>query len=108
MIAPYLNSFDFKLNITNKFYDAMSNGKPFITSLSGAITKVMNENNIGIKYDGEKISNLSSVLATLIDDKNFLIKLGDNARHLYQQQYTSNKVYSELVRELYELCKYDS
>ena len=108
MIAPYLNSFDFQLNITNKFYDAMSNGKPFITCLSGAITKVMNENDIGIKYDGDKISNLTAVLATLIDDKNSLIKLGNNARHLYQQQYTSNKVYSELVRDLYELCKYDS
>ena len=68
----------------------------------------MNENNIGIKYDGDKISNLTEVLATIIDDKNSLIKLGNNARYLHQQRYTSNKVYSELVRDLYELCKYDS
>ena len=108
MIAPYVNSFDFQLNITNKFYDAMSHGKPFITSLSGAITKVMNEYKIGIKYDGDQISNLTEVLATIIDDRNSLIKLGNNAQHLYQQQYTSDKVYSELVRDLYELCKYDS
>jgi glycosyltransferase involved in cell wall biosynthesis len=108
MIAPYVNSFDFQMNIPNKFYDAMSNGKPFITSLSGAITKVMNEYNIGIKYDGDQISNLTEVLATIIDDKNSLIKFGNNAHHLYRQQYTSNKVYSELVRDLYKLCNYDS
>jgi glycosyltransferase involved in cell wall biosynthesis len=108
MIAPYINSFDFQLNITNKFYDAMSNGKPFITCLSGAITKVMNKHSIGIKYDGDQISNLTEVLATIIDDKNSLIKLGNNARHLYQQQYKSSKVYSELVQDLYELCSYDS
>jgi glycosyltransferase involved in cell wall biosynthesis len=96
------------MNIPNKFYDAMSNGKPFITCLSGAITKVMNENNIGIKYDGDQISNLTEVLATIIDDKNSLIKFGNNAHHLYRQQYTSNKVYSELVRDLYKLCNYDS
>jgi glycosyltransferase involved in cell wall biosynthesis len=108
MIAPYVNSFDFQLNITNKFYDAMSNGKPFITCLSGAITKIMNKYNIGITYDGDQISNLSEVLATIINDKNSLIKLGNNAQNLYQRQYTSKKVYSELVRDLIELCNYDS
>ena len=108
VIAPYVNSFDFQMNIPNKIYDAMSNGKPFITSLSGVITKLINEYKIGIKYNGEQISNLTEVLATIIDDKNSLIKFGNNARHLYRKQYTSNKVYSELVRDLYELCKYDS
>ena len=108
MIAPYINSFDFQLNITNKFYDAMSNGKPFITCISGAVTKLIDKYDIGIKYDGDQVSNLAEVLATIINDKNSLIKLGNNARHLYVQQYKSNKVYSELVRDLYELCNYDS
>ena len=34
-IAPYKNTFDFQLNIPNKFYDAMLHGKPIITSLTG-------------------------------------------------------------------------
>ena len=50
LIAPFHDFTDFNMSLTNKFYDAMSNGKPFITCLSGAITKVMNENNDLEKY----------------------------------------------------------
>jgi len=107
VIAPYRDSFDFQLNITNKFYDAMAKGKPVITSLSGAIAKLFDQFEIGFKYDESRVENLMEILTHLVADTERLSKAGNNARNLFVKEFSGEQIYSELVSDLIKLAKHD-
>ena len=102
-IAPYKNTFDFQLNITNKFYDAMLHGKPIITSLTGAAEDLLINYKIGLQYNQKDILDLTQVLSNLLKNSNLISNLSDNAINTYRDIYSSNIVYNALVADLEEL-----
>ena len=102
-IAPYKDTFDFQLNITNKFYDAMLHGKPIITSLTGAAGDLLNNYKIGINYNRNDVSDLTRVLSTLLKNSDVISNLSENAINTYINIYSSEIVYSELVSDLEKL-----
>jgi glycosyltransferase involved in cell wall biosynthesis len=102
-IAPYKDTFDFQLNITNKFYDAMLHEKPIITSLSGAVEDLLKNYKTGLKYNRNDISDLTHILSTLLTDSSLLKNLSVNAINTYTNIYSSEIVYQELVSDLENL-----
>ena len=99
-IAPYKDTFDFQLNITNKFYDAMLHGKPMITSLTGAAEDLLKNYKMGIQYNRNDVSDLTRVLSTLLNNSSLIRNLSENAINTYTNIYSSEIVYSELVSDL--------
>ena len=87
-IMPYRNIENFKLNITNKVADSLAYGIPIITTLEGALKKLLEDH---------KYANL------LLDDDNLRRRLSSNAIDLYRTQFESTKVYSNLVYSLEKL-----
>lgn len=102
-IAPYKDTFDFRLNITNKFYDSMLHGKPMITSLSGAAEDLLKNYKIGIKYNQNDVLDLTHVLSTLLKNSELISNLSENAINTYTNIYSSEIVYSKLVSDLEKL-----
>ena len=102
-IAPYRDTFDFQLNITNKFYDAMLHGKPMITSLTGAAEDLLKNYKVGLKYNQNDVLDLTRVLSTLLKNSDLISNLSENAINAYTNIYSSEIVYSELVSDLEKL-----
>jgi glycosyltransferase involved in cell wall biosynthesis len=103
VIIPLKDSFDFRLNITNKFYDAFLNSKPILTSIGGSAESLILENKIGFKFNINDVTDLKKVLDPIISDKNQLLTLGENARKLYDKNFSYSKVYSQIVLSLERL-----
>lgn len=103
VIIPLKDSFDFKLNITNKFYDAFLNSKPILTSLSGSVESLINKYNIGFKFDINNVADLTKVLKSIINERDQLVTKGNNARILFENEFSYNEVYSRLVSNLERL-----
>jgi glycosyltransferase involved in cell wall biosynthesis len=102
-IAPYKDSFDFQMNITNKFYDAMLHKKPILTSLNGAAEDLLKDYKIGVKYNRQDVSDLTRVLSSLLKNPILIRDLSENAINTYMSIYSSEIVYSELVSDLEKL-----
>jgi len=102
-IAPYKDTFDFQLNITNKFYDAMLHGKPMISSLTGAADDLLKNHYIGINYNQSDELDLTHVLSNLLKDLDLVSNLSENAINTYTDIYSSEIVYNELVSDLEKL-----
>ena len=105
VVIPLRDTFDFKLNITNKFYDAFLNNKPILTSLSGSAESLINKYDIGFKFDINDISDLKNVLKSIINEKEQLITKGINARNLFENEYSYKEVYSRIVSNLERLIE---
>jgi glycosyltransferase involved in cell wall biosynthesis len=103
-IAPYRQRLDFEMSIPNKIYDAMSLGKPILTSLNGAASELINTYSIGRTYNPEKQDSLYQELASLDDyDSELISTMGTNARDLYERHFQAPEIYSKLARDLIKL-----
>jgi len=104
MLLPYKKTEDFDMNITNKFYDAIRNSKPVLSSQGGVVRELIETHKIGINYESDKPLDLLTNLKILINDKEQLLMFGKNSRKLYLESFDFNSVYENLVRLLEALC----
>jgi len=105
LIAPFHDFADFNMSLTNKFYDAMANGKGMLTTISGAAGDFIIEKKIGIKYFNSNVKSLIDVISRIDSDKNIIDNLSKNARNLYESEYSYSKIYGSLVNKLEKLAK---
>jgi glycosyltransferase involved in cell wall biosynthesis len=103
MLLPYKNLPDFKLNVTNKFYDSVSNYKPVISSQEGVVAQLISSYRIGLKYEIDNVSKLLKELSELIHNKNKFNDLVLNTKNLYEKKYDFNKSYTNFAIHLEKL-----
>ena len=102
-IMPYRNIENFKLNITNKVADSLAYGIPIITTLEGALKKLLEDHKVGYSIPMEQKEKFYKYANLLLDDDNLRRRLSSNAIDLYRTQFESTKVYSNLVYSLEKL-----
>jgi glycosyltransferase involved in cell wall biosynthesis len=103
LLAPLLDLPDFNMSIQNKFYDAMAQGIPIVTSIKGVARKFIEENRTGYLYENSPIASLSDCLKNIelqSEEKNLRSK---KAKEVYAQQFTFEKVYGALVTHLEQI-----
>ena len=100
MLAPYADLEDFKLSLPNKFLDAMSHSRPILTSLPGFASKFIEENGIGRSYSNSEPNSLKSLIEYYIYHLDDVIAMGLKAGNLFEQQYSGQIVYSQLIETL--------
>ena len=105
MFAPYRELEDFNIHIPNKFFDAMANSKPIITSISGVARKLVSDNEIGLVYQSAEPDSLRNELLKILNEKYKLAQMGNRARELYENEYSLSKVYGNAVSHLVFLAK---
>jgi hypothetical protein len=105
VLAPYKHSPDFEKSLPNKFFDAMSHGKPIVTSIGGFGERFINENRVGFTYSNGEIQSLHNLLAYLHDDNTALEECGRTSKNLFNAEFTEKIVYSRLVYNLELLAK---
>ena len=104
MLAPYKDLPDFEIHIPNKFFDAMYNGMPVVTSITGIAKKLVENENIGVTYSAANPDSLVDVLIPLVSSPDKFIEMSLSAKNLYNQKFSYEKVYGDCVTHLEALA----
>ncbi len=84
-------------NSPNKFFDAISTGKPIITNMGGWIGGMVESNKIGFSVENDNPQAIVNAVNKLINmDKKQLEEMGQNARKLAVEKFDSNAMVSKL------------
>lgn len=92
--APYNNTFDFQVNIPNKFAEYLFYGLPIIITSDGSMAEIVEDNNIGIA--SRDIEKISEFILKLKNDKEEYKKMSNRATQVYKDGFMADKVYSDL------------
>lgn len=94
-LAPYKNTFDFQMSVSNKFAEYLSYGLPIVMTVDGYMKTLLEENNCGIS--SQDIDKLTDFIVKLGNDKKLYKEMSDNAKKLYDEKFVANRIYSNLV-----------
>ena len=104
MLAPYKNLSNFDIHIPNKFFDAMAHGVPVVTSIGGIAKTLVTVENIGFTYSEDQVDSLTDILSNILRDPSTLHEMSLNAKNLYNQRFSFEKVYGGCVSRLESLA----
>ncbi|MFH1728849.1 MAG: glycosyltransferase family 4 protein [Pseudomonadota bacterium] len=105
-LAPYINIDSFINSIPNKIIDALSLGLPILSPLKGEVASIINQHNVGLKYDSDGDDSLYNCLKILQKDNELRKAMAKNALNLYEDQFSFEKTYDSLVKHLETLASY--
>lgn len=102
-LAPYVDTLNFNLNLPNKPIEYMSAGLPVLSSVKGALGRLITTEECGATYGSAE--ELAAILRRLYQDKSELERLSENALALYKARFVAENVYSEMADYLEEMAK---
>jgi glycosyltransferase involved in cell wall biosynthesis len=99
-LASYKESENYRSSLTNKMIEYMAGELPILFSIDeGYVANLIQTNEIGLTYGGSS-ERLSESILRLLDDEPFRIKLAQNSRRLFEQNFKADKVYKDFVSYL--------
>lgn len=102
-VVPYRNTDNFMRSIPNKVVDALSLRLPILSSLEGEVAKLVSSSRIGLSYDSARQQDLYDCISYLIENPNVRDTMANNARAIYDETFSYDRVYSALVHHLENL-----
>jgi glycosyltransferase involved in cell wall biosynthesis len=79
----------------------MSAGLPVISSPDrGVLCELLKMHECGISYPSGNADALSAILTSFHDDRETLKKMSLNAVRLFQERFTADRVYTEMMAHL--------
>lgn len=105
-LAPYVNIDNFTMNIPNKIVDALSLGLPILCPLQGEVASLISKHDVGLRYGTDTCKSLHDCIMMLMQDKELQQTMSNNARKLYEEQFSFEMVYGGLVKHLEKLARY--
>ncbi|MDO8091984.1 MAG: glycosyltransferase family 4 protein [Candidatus Brocadiales bacterium] len=103
-LAPYPSNKNYITNLTNKPIEYLSAGLPIVSSLKGVLKDLLSACNCGVTYENGNSDELASILISLYDNPDRLKVMSKNASALYEEKFVAEKVYSEMISYLEEVC----
>jgi glycosyltransferase involved in cell wall biosynthesis len=100
MLAPYKNTDDFRLSLPNKIIDALFLGLPILSPLQGEVAGLIETDEVGLRYGSDADRSLTHCIDMLIKDSILQRRLSMNARAVYHERFTFERVYGGLVEHL--------
>ena len=99
-LAPYVQRADFEASIPNKAIEYLAGGLPILTSLRrGELPELLRAHGCGASY-GTDGNLLACIILGLLNNRDCLQEMGQNARRLFESRFTAEEVYREMVRHL--------
>ena len=102
-IAPYKDTFDFRMSVSNKFAEYISYGLPIIITSTGYMKSLIEKNKIGLANSNPKV--ISEFILKLKDDNLFYETLSSNALKLYEKSFNADKIYKKFNDYLEEIVE---
>jgi glycosyltransferase involved in cell wall biosynthesis len=97
-LAPYAPNA--KMSLPNKVFEYLFGGLPVVSSLGGELESLLRDHRCGLTYDPWAGDDLSQTLCSLFADPIALAEMGERARRLYEDRFSADLIYSELIEFL--------
>ncbi|MCE5310602.1 MAG: glycosyltransferase [Acidobacteriales bacterium] len=104
-LAPYMCNRNFEEHIPNKPIEYLSAGLPVLTTLKGALGRLLRENDCGLTYTPGKSNELARLIVDLKNQPFRLQELSCNASRTFRGSFVAENVYPEMVQYLEGLVR---
>jgi glycosyltransferase involved in cell wall biosynthesis len=100
-LAPYFARNDFLASYPNKVLEYLSGGLPVLSAIDGLVGALLGQENCGLVYGrGAPAECLARMLEEMRDNPERLREMAGNARRVFAQRFSADRVYGEMVRYL--------
>jgi glycosyltransferase involved in cell wall biosynthesis len=99
-LAPYHNEENFTQSLPNKPIEYLSAGLPVVSSLPGALAKLLSDHDCGVTYPNGDAAALRAALTTLRDDPHRREQMSVNAKATYDEKFRAENVYAQMIAHL--------
>tara|TARA_B100001057_G_C22853573_1_gene951912 strand:+ start:1824 stop:3077 length:1254 start_codon:yes stop_codon:yes gene_type:complete len=106
-IAPFKNIDAYNKSLPNKVIDSLALSLPIITPLKGEVERLIVKEKVGLMYKEMSSEDLSVVIKNFYNDQKNIIKLKENAKTIFENKFSFDKVYSKIVGRLEKIAKKD-
>ena len=100
MLAPLRDLTDFRMSMPNKFFDAMQNAKPILTSISGYTGDFLVHHKIGVEYSPGDVNQLEEIINGMVSNPDSIREMGQRAKEVFDNLFDFDIVYGSLVYDL--------
>jgi len=94
-LAPYKNTFDFQMSVSNKFAEYASYGLPIVIFSEGYMKRLLKENDCG--FSSQNMDKVSDYIIELKNNKKRYQEVSANSKKLYEEKFVAKKIYKDLV-----------
>jgi glycosyltransferase involved in cell wall biosynthesis len=106
-LNPLPDRHDFLTTINNKVIEYMSAGLPIISSPDrGVICELFKKYGCGMNYPSGDAEALAVMLERLSDHREMLKKMSDNALRLFQERFTAENIYTEMMAHMVMIAEH--
>lgn len=105
VLAPYRNIENFTKNLPNKVIDSLSLGLPILSPLEGEVGTLIKKHQVGLRYGTAAGRELGDCVLELTADTGLQRRLSENARAVYETEFSYERVYGGLVRHMEQLVQ---
>ena len=102
-LAPYKNTFDFQMGVSNKFAEYISYGLPIALMSDGYMKEILKENDCGITTGDMK--KMCQEIIDLKSDEQKYQQMSQRALNLYQEKFEAHKIYEDLADYLEQIVQ---
>ena len=100
-LAPYKNTFDFQMGVSNKFAEYIAYGLPIVLTSEGYMKSLIEKYNCGIST--QNMDEMSDYILKLKNNKEIYNSISNNAKELYEKDFQAKDIYVKLVNYLEEI-----
>jgi glycosyltransferase involved in cell wall biosynthesis len=103
-LDPLPDRYDFLATINNKAIIYLSAGLPVISSpRTGTLFELLARHQCGVSYDPLDSRSLAAIVTNFLDDTRAYHQMGFNARRLYQERFSPEKVLDSMAEYLLQV-----
>ena len=100
-LAPYKDTFDFRMSVSNKFCEYLSHGFPVIITSGGYMKEIIDKYKVGIS--SRNTVEIRKFILKLKNNSNIYKKMSNNAISLFNNYFDAKKIYPDMVNYLEEV-----
>jgi glycosyltransferase involved in cell wall biosynthesis len=97
-IAPYKS--DAAMSMPNKIFEYMAGGLPLVSSIQGELVQILKDRDCGLSYHSDSVDELCRAIRTLKNDEAHRVRMGQNARRLLEDEFSTEKVFQKISAHL--------
>lgn len=94
-LAPYKNTFDFQMSVSNKFAEYLAYGLPIIITSDGNMKNILSKNKCGI--GSQSADEICKYIVSLEKNKKEYEKAAITAMKLYEDNFVADNIYKNIA-----------
>lgn len=102
-LAPYKDTFDFRMSVSNKFCEYSSLGLPIIITCHGYMSTIIEKNNIGISSDNPH--EIRDYIIKLKNNEKLYKETRKKFKNVYEKLFNADNIYPNMVKYLEDVRK---